>query len=338
MKPMVNWYERDRAYGASLPVGVDMRRLAERLAPRVASVTTAMAQGFEPVAGASGIFRRAHALWAIRPAVDGQGCVIIRLRDEPAPGIEPRRAQQVTVQVSVDEPEPELPPEPELQMIELELVPETMMAPPELPVQAPAPAPEEPMIPMGEIHVADRRRAPSSFGHESDIGEVVEVPYPFRPLLYGNMLQIPQGASFTVVGTHPGTPQADRIADPNIMTPVYPDRPNEAARFVRIHLRHNRTGAELSVLPFEFENFLTSQRRHPKPPVEHRPKRSPHTREDSTVLDYPSVVNEDEFAEAETFPGVQFSVGPDPADSFTGRAPTRRRRAQAQTRCERRRA
>lgn len=66
-----------------------------------------MAQGFEPVDGRPGIFRKAHALWAIKAAEDGEGYVILRLRDEPAPGIEPRHATQVSVSVSVDDDQPQ---------------------------------------------------------------------------------------------------------------------------------------------------------------------------------------------------------------------------------------
>lgn len=93
---VVDWFERDRAHGARLPHSVNHRRLARRLdelhVRRVRSITAAMAQGYEPLEGYAFTYKRGHALWAIRPAEDGHGYVVLRVRDEPAPGIEPRVA------------------------------------------------------------------------------------------------------------------------------------------------------------------------------------------------------------------------------------------------------
>ena len=44
------------------------------------------------------VYKRAHALWCIKPHESGVGYVIVRYRDEPAPGIEPRRAQLTPTQ------------------------------------------------------------------------------------------------------------------------------------------------------------------------------------------------------------------------------------------------
>lgn len=92
----MDWYDRDRAYGRGLPANIDTERLArllqQRRVPRVASASVAMAKGFEPIGG--GLYRKAHTIWALKPAEDGEGYVLLRVRDEVAPGIEPRRTAQ----------------------------------------------------------------------------------------------------------------------------------------------------------------------------------------------------------------------------------------------------
>lgn len=263
--------------GAGLPSNLNSSRLARRLEerglPRVASLTEAMAQGFEPVKGESGMWRRAHALWHIRTAEDGDGYVIVRVRDEPAPGIEPRRAA-VEVKVRIEDDE-----EPES---EVELVPADMPG---------MPREEAIMFPLGEIHIAQQLAPgqyvpegggaprpydpPTSMGHETDFGELIEVTQSFRPILYGGELVIPEGRLFEVSGQHPGDPEADQAAAPNITNPMYPEEDDEPGNFVRIRLQDDLTGAEISVLPLEFERFLSPRGSYPKQPERHRSKPRP---------------------------------------------------------------
>lgn len=94
-RTMTRWFDRDRAHGAGLPANLDTDRLRQRMAEhrarRFASIGAVLRAGFEPVG--EGIVRRGHALWALKSAVDGDGYVLIRMRDEPAPGVMEREAQ-----------------------------------------------------------------------------------------------------------------------------------------------------------------------------------------------------------------------------------------------------
>lgn len=215
---MTNWYEKDRAMGAGLPSGVDLgrlrRRLQQRETRRVASFAGAVVAGFSPLTGHRDILRKGHALWAFRPAEDGEGHVLVRLRDEPAPGVDPRRAQ------------------------------------------------------LGAV--------PTSLSHEVDFNEAVEVHTSFAPLLYGGDVVIPAGRPMTVSGQHPPTPESDRIADPHISTPLYPETEDEVLGMVRIRLEDDETGVEVSLLPLEFERFVRALgEQYPKEPVEHRSRSRP---------------------------------------------------------------
>lgn len=261
---MTDWFEHDRNMGAGLPSTVNTGRLArlmaERHLPRVASVTQAMSQGFEPVDGQPGLFRRGHALWNVRAAEDGNGYVIIRLRDEPAPGIEPRRAQHIEVQVHLDEEEE----------------PIALEGPP-VPSMTPQPREDTVLIPLGEVHVAtERYDPPTSMKHDTDIGELVEVTAAFSPLLYGGELVIPEGRQFTVTGQHAGTPEADQIAAPDLSNPVYPERGDHPGDFIRLGLKDDETGVEIKVLPLEFERFIRARGVYPKAPIQ--PYRLPRPR------------------------------------------------------------
>lgn len=53
----------------------------------VASRTAAMAQGFEPVAGHPDMYRKAHDIWDLRPAEDGEGYMLVRKQEELAPDL-----------------------------------------------------------------------------------------------------------------------------------------------------------------------------------------------------------------------------------------------------------
>ena len=266
-----DWFEHDRNLGAGLPSKVNTSRLArlmsEKRLPRVANVAQAMAHGFAPIDGRPGLFRKGHALWNVRAAEDGNGYVIIRLRDEPAPGIEPRRAQHaglggprraqhVEVQVHV-EPETES----ESMVIELE------------DPASPSMLPDDPMlIPLGEVHIAQSDTAPS-MGHQSDIGELIEVTDHFSPLLYGGELMIPEGRLFEVVGQSPGTPDADAMVGLELTNPLYPEEDDNPSNFVRLRLRDDESGVEIAVLPLEFERFMSARGIYPKAPIHHRSRK-----------------------------------------------------------------
>lgn len=113
---MTKWYDRDRALGAALPSVIDAARLAARwlgltstesAAPdktepttRVASRIAALAAGYEPT-DEPDMYRKAHAIWALRPAEDdGGGFVLVRLRDEPA--VDRRVTAAATITTSPD--------------------------------------------------------------------------------------------------------------------------------------------------------------------------------------------------------------------------------------------
>lgn len=271
---MPDWFSRDRG----LPSDVDVARVARKLQharlPRVASLGAALAQGFEPVYGHAGIYRKAHALWAIRQAEDGEGYVVLRLRDEPAPGIEPRTATTVTVSVDIeDEPEPEPEPEAEVALV-LEEDPDLMHG-----------------LEHGAIVLARRvaqqdpasykQTTPPSLRHETDIGTLVEVRKPFSPILYSEALVIPKDRLFEVDGYHPADPMSDRIADPGISNPVYPEGPDagqQGSEYMRIRLKDTESGVIISVLPLEFERYLDPRGQFPKKPVKHRNRGKPRPR------------------------------------------------------------
>lgn len=69
-------------------VTINFRRLACRLAEaqpttkRFASLAAVMADGYEPTATPY-LFKQAHALWAFKPAEDGDGYVLLRMHEEP---------------------------------------------------------------------------------------------------------------------------------------------------------------------------------------------------------------------------------------------------------------
>lgn len=96
-----NRAEIDRLHGQGLPAGLDdtaLLRLAHRRTPnntiRVASRLQALAQGFSPIANAPDLYKRAHDVWALRPAEEGPGFVLIRLCEEPSVDMV-RNAQQL---------------------------------------------------------------------------------------------------------------------------------------------------------------------------------------------------------------------------------------------------
>jgi hypothetical protein len=268
--------------------------MQEARLPRVASLSQAMAQGFDPVPDQPGLYRKAHAIWAIKTAEDGNGYVIVRLRAEPAPGIEPRTArraggrtgQSVSVTVTVEpEPEPEemliLAPLPELEL------PDTADLGPG--GQAPLPRDDAEVVvvaqrgpdvgpgqyaPDGGGEAQDYANVPTQMKHETDLGTWVETKQSFSPFLYGGELVIPADRSFTLEGQHPPSPEADAIGDPGISNPLYPD-PSEGDNpgdYVRIRLQDDESGVIISVLPLEFERFFDAHGSFPREPVPHRSK------------------------------------------------------------------
>lgn len=247
----MDWHEYDRAHGFGLPAQISTRRLARRLAeaklPRVASRTAAMANGYEPVQGVPGLFRKAHTLWNIRAAEDGQGYVLIRLRDEPAPGIEPRSAT-VQVQVTVDDAEDE-----------------SLM-----------PREDAVLIPLGEVHVAQRadqnyaENADWAERQEFDIGEVLEVQTPFAPILYGKEVVLPPNQLFTVAGYSKPTPEDDARLGFDFQSPLYPEEGQDSGYFTRVRVRDDQSGVEIALLPAEVSQFLSARGSYPKPFVPHR--------------------------------------------------------------------
>lgn len=298
---MTDWFERDRLYGAGLPANVNMDRLARRVQearlPRVASLSQARAQGFEPVPEEPGLYRKAHAIWAIRTAEDGEGYVVVRLRDEPAPGIEPRTARRadmsVTVTLDTPEPAPESRPEDTLVLAPLpplELPITDDLRPDEACARAPEPRnvadfvlvaqQQNPPMGPGEYRpegggpVQNYHNVPTQLKHETDPGTWVQTNQPFSPFLYKGELVVPEGRDFTLDGQHPATPKADAIGDPGISNPVYPnpaegDNPGD---YVRIRLKDDTTGVVISVLPFEFRRFFDARGDFPRAPVPHRSK------------------------------------------------------------------
>ena len=287
---MTNWFKRDRG----LPAGLDENRLAQRLKekqmPRVASVGEAMAAGFEPVNNAPGHFRKAHAIWALRKAVDGEGFVLVRLRDEPAPGIDPRRASTtVIVEVQTED---------EAEEAETE---EVMLVPLDLPRVAQYYAPGDKRIKDDE-YVPDggstqplkKRDISQNFGHQSDIGEQVTVLQSFSPALYGDALVIPKGRLFEVSGHSAPNPDADMILGMGFDEPVYPSKGEPPAKYTRIRLQDDLTGVEIAVLPWEFNKFLQpGSADAAKPVVNHTPSRQ----RAPTVPSRPT--NEEEWADVE---------------------------------------
>lgn len=241
----VDWYLRDRG----LPSRVNLNRLAERMsgAVRVASHTSAMAQGFEPVSDRPNVYKRAHMLWALRPSEQGSGYVLVRLQDEPAPGIEPRRARRagaVVVQVAVET--------------------DTDPAEAEIPIDHDVTVP---------LHLARVAEVPTQLKHETDIGELVEVRQAFRPILYGGALTLPANRLLTVSGHSEGAPDADEVVGLDLTQPLYPEEGDDPANFVRIRLRDDETGVEVAILPLEFERFMDARGSYPKAPARHRSTR-----------------------------------------------------------------
>lgn len=253
-----------------LPGSIDENRLAkllkEKRMPRVASITAAMAAGFEPVEGAPGHFRRAHAIWALRKATDGRGFVIVRLRDEPAPGIDPRRATTVVVEVHTEEaPEEIVAPE---RSDEIVLIPLTaqLYSPGDPRLKDDEYAPEG-----GSEKPLKKKDISRSFGHASDIGSVVTIAQSFSPSLYGDALVIPKGRVFEVAGHSAADPDTDRFLGLGFDEPTYPGRGQSPAKFTRIRLQDELTGVEIAVLPWEFDKFIQAE--DIKPMQQHTPSR-----------------------------------------------------------------
>jgi len=99
--PMTSIFDKDRARGQALPAGVNLTRIAriqaERSLPRVPDRLAALRSGFELVDGRRDLLKRAHALWAIKKAEDGDGYVLLRLRDEPSPTVLEKMAKHAQV-------------------------------------------------------------------------------------------------------------------------------------------------------------------------------------------------------------------------------------------------
>lgn len=91
-------YDRDRHHGHGLPACVNVERLAQRwTTPRVRDRAEALRRGFEPVQGHRNLLRKAHTLWTVKKAEDGEGYVLLRLRDEPSPTVLARMAKHANV-------------------------------------------------------------------------------------------------------------------------------------------------------------------------------------------------------------------------------------------------
>ena len=85
---MPNQFDKDRLFAQGLPSSLSSDAL-ERIANppkdsflRVASHIQAIQDGFEPIPEAEGLYRKAHNIWALQPAEQGEGYVLVRLHEE----------------------------------------------------------------------------------------------------------------------------------------------------------------------------------------------------------------------------------------------------------------
>jgi len=110
-----------------------------------------------------------------------------------------------------------------------------------------------------------------SFGQETDIGNVIEVMVPFRPILYGGQIALPEGRLFEVTGYSPGTDQrADQMGHIDVPNPLYPEEGDNPAQFLRLKIQDEETGVEVVILPLEFERFMSARGTFPRKPSKHR--------------------------------------------------------------------
>lgn len=106
---MTKKYLQDRLHGQGLPSSFSsqsLARIARKLsgAKRYANVVQVMADGYEPTEEPNR-YRKAHAIWALCPAEEGEGYVLIRQREERAPDLLARGASRKAEQDSYSPPE-----------------------------------------------------------------------------------------------------------------------------------------------------------------------------------------------------------------------------------------
>jgi hypothetical protein len=78
-------YHNDRLHGQGLPASLGDDTYV-KLA-RTAAHKAARRQGYEPIEDQPDHYRKGHAIWALRPAEDDSGFVLVRQRDERAPDL-----------------------------------------------------------------------------------------------------------------------------------------------------------------------------------------------------------------------------------------------------------
>lgn len=88
------FYRRDRAHGAGLPATLSDRSY-DRLRGRFASRTAAINAGYAPIEGQPNLYRKAHQVWTLNPADDGDGYVLVRQREERAVDLRPQVGDRV---------------------------------------------------------------------------------------------------------------------------------------------------------------------------------------------------------------------------------------------------